>query len=220
MIITIDGPTASGKSTTARALAEQLGYYYLNSGKLYRALAYLLQQQGYDATRIAQVDEQEVRELLNPQRLIYRYQAGAEQIFFDGTDITNHLDSPQISDLASRLSVVPFVRNAVNALQHRLAEQHDVVADGRDVGSVVFPQAELKIFLTAPLEVRAKRWQKKQRGLGKELSFDQAVHDVGERDERDMTRAIAPLVVPEGAVVISNEDKTIDATVRDIVKLV
>lgn len=216
MIITIDGPVASGKSTVSRLLAQRLGYYYLCSGLLYRALAYLLvTRHGYTLETIANPDIKDINACFDAHFFVYQYdQKTEEHIFFDAQDITPYLKDTFIDKVTSLISVNKQVRSAVTAIQHAIAAQHDIVTDGRDVGSVVFPQAEFKFFVTASVAVRANRWRKDQEKYGKFLSFDEAVALITDRDNRDKYRDIAPLIVPQGAIVIDTTELTIQEAVE------
>lgn len=220
MIITIDGPTASGKSTTGRSLAKELNFYYLYTGLLYRALAYLLMHKyGYDLSTISHPDMQKVDEFLNPSKFEYRYDSqDRERIFFNGTDITDHLKGDRIGQAASILSTNTEVRNRLNELQRTIANSHNVVIDGRDSGSVVFPHAEKKFFLTALKEVRAERWRELQRKRGTNVSFEEALDFVQTRDARDSNRHIAPLIIPKGAEVIDSSTLTKSQTLNALLK--
>jgi len=215
MIITIDGPTASGKSTIARLVADQLGIYYLNSGLLYRALAYVLRTKaGYSTATITQPQQKDVVTYLDQKKLRYRYskESGA-RIIFEGNDITEYLKQGDIDEYASLVSTNPYVRNMVDAMQRTLASQHDFVADGRDTGSVVFPQAGIKFYLTASIPVRAQRWLQAQSKKDLNYSFDQAVTEITTRDERDKNRSVAPLIIPEGAQIVDSSELSISQTV-------
>lgn len=206
MIITIDGPTASGKTTVARMLARHLHYYYLSSGMLFRGLAYILVHEfRYDAHAIERVRAENVQRALDSQRLIYSYsQAVGEQLFFDDVNISNQLRDKKITEYASILATQQIVRDALIALQHRIADHHTIVVEGRDTGSVIFPHADVKFFLTASLETRAQRWYHDQKAKSRQISLDQAHAEVQERDERDMNRPLAPLVIPNNALVIDD----------------
>jgi cytidylate kinase len=224
MIITIDGPCASGKSTIGRLLAQRLGYYYLYSGLLYRALAYLLATHyNYTADTIAQVTQDHIEAIMDPQFFSYTYdvQAGRETIVFRGTIISaEQLTSPLADTLASVVSTNASVRSAVDAYQRQLAEQRNVIIDGRDAGSVVFKDADFKFFLTAALEVRAQRWAAHQKMQGHIFSEQEACALVAERDKRDANRLIAPLSIPPDAVVVDSSSMTPTQTVISIEKII
>jgi CMP/dCMP kinase len=206
MIITIDGPTASGKTTIARLLARELGYYYLSSGLLFRGLAYALVHDFlYNPEQLKNPREQDVQKALAGFKYSYDKQSG-EQLLINGKALSQELRSEAISQYASIIATNMMVRSALAKLQHSIADSHDLVAEGRDIGSAIFPNAQIKFFLTASLDVRASRWQKEQKTRGKDISLDVACNEVKARDERDATRAIAPLTVPDGAIVIDDSD--------------
>lgn len=218
MIITIDGPTASGKSTVGRQLAKELGYYYLYTGLLYRALAHILMKHhGYTLDTIAQPDMKLCNHILDSNRFVYRYDAqDRERIFFDGVDITPFLKGDTIGQTASIISTNPAVRRALNALQRSIADDHDIVIDGRDSGSVVFAHADFKFFLTAAQDERTRRWQEQQKKRGKSVSFAEAAQFISTRDTRDSTRKEAPLTIAKGAIEIDSTDLPIDQVVQFI----
>ena len=203
MIITIDGPTASGKTTIARMLAHKLGYYYLSSGLLFRGLAYaLVHEYRYQEENILNPRTQDIEDAC--RLLHYVYENNAEQLFFNEKNITDLLRENKISNYASMLGTNGSVRQHLAQLQHKIADDHDLIAEGRDMGSAIFPHAHIKFFLTASLDVRAERWAKDQRLKGRELSSAQAKEEVENRDARDMNRALAPLCVPKGAIIVDD----------------
>jgi len=218
MIITIDGPAVSGKSTLARAIAHLLGYYYLYSGSLFRALGYLLYTHaGYDAQNIAQVSQKDRDTFLDPTRFKYVYsQQNGERVFFDGVDITESLKTPVVDELASIVATNALVREALKDLQRTIAEGRDIVIDGRDSGTVVFPQADYTFYLTASAEERAKRMQQSLKKKGQSISVAQARSEIDERDARDTNRAISPLVKSEDAIVIDNTGLSKQETLKKI----
>lgn len=220
--ITIDGPVASGKSTISRMLAKKLGYYYIYSGALYRALAYvLIHNKGYTHEQLHHPEMSDVLECLNPLRLIYTYDAQSqERVFFDGIDITSHLKDSSIDQGASIVSTDPQVRDEINKLIRLIAQKFDVVVDGRDAGTVIFPDATKKFYLTAELDVRARRWQEAQRKLGNAYTHAQALQQLNERDKRDKERKIAPLVIPDEAILIDNSELDAEQTLAEIVNYI
>lgn len=222
MIITIDGPVASGKSTISRILAHKLDYYYLCSGLLYRALGYLLiNRYGYTIDTIANPEYDDVMKSFNPDLFSYQYtQDTQEHILFDGVDITIHLKDRFMDKIASIVSVNEMVRAAVTQIQRDIGLRHNIVTDGRDVGSVVFPHAQVKFFVTASVAVRADRWRNDQKKYGNHFSIDEAIAIITDRDERDKNRTIAPLVVPAGAVIIDTSDMSIEQTIDMMMKFV
>jgi cytidylate kinase len=226
MIITIDGPGASGKSSLAQAVAEKLSLYYLCSGMLYRACAYILHHYaGYSAEKIAHPTTEDVEQYCNQYRIRYVYTLNGIQIFFDNHDITAHLKSATIDLYSSLISADKAVRIEVLQLQQAIAQEaiaqdRDLIADGRDMGSVAFPDADYKFFVTASVDARARRWQKDQAARGNVVSLEEAVLAISERDERDTHRAHAPLVVPDGAIMIDNTDLTLEKTEEQVLSYI
>ena len=222
MIITIDGPTASGKSTVARELARRLGFYYLNTGMLYRAIAYVLMHyRNYSLSDVFQPQLDDLDYCLDPQKLAYYYEpSGTINIRFEGVDITPFLKHNSMDKASSTISVHPEVRSRLLEFQRWYGKKHDIVAEGRDLGTVVFPQAEVKFFLTASLEMRARRWQSDQKKYGEQFTLNQSEHEIAARDKRDQERTISPLKIPYGALVIDNTAYTIEQTVEHMMQQV
>lgn len=218
MIITIDGPTASGKSTAARKLSKKLGFRCLSSGSIYRAVAYLLIEEcGYTQERLIDPQENDIRLILDDDRLRCGTQPNDCGItLFDGHDVTRFLKTEKISQAASIIATNKMVRGAINALLRRLADNYDLVAEGRDMGSVVFAHADIKFFLTASVEVRAHRWQKVQEKTGHLISMQEAKKQIESRDERDSKRIIAPLIVAPGAIVIDTSSLSIEQVIDSL----
>jgi CMP/dCMP kinase len=218
MIITLDGPVASGKSTVARLLAEQLGYTYLNSGLLFRALAYLyLRDKQYTLDALPTINVHGIEKCINEGHLHYTYthEYGAQIILYD-TDITSLLKNPLIDQGASIISTHPGVRQALLMYQRSFAQGKDIVVDGRDSGTVVFPEAQYKFYLTASVEVRAQRWQRDQQAKGNDKDLEECIAFIQERDTRDSTRSIAPLKPAADALIID----TSTLTLQDVVGLI
>lgn len=200
MIITIDGPAGCGKSTLAKALAKKLGILYIDTGATYRAAALAAKMHGIDET-----SPEEVAELTERSKIELCGEPDNLRILLDGKDVSDEIRTPEVSDLASRISTLPRVRRALVNLQRRIAEGTDAVLEGRDTGSVVFPDAELKIYLDASSEERAKRraddWEDA-------LGIEKIEAEITRRDRRDSTRADSPLTIADGAVII---DSTVTA---------
>jgi cytidylate kinase len=221
MIITIDGPVASGKSTIGKLLAKKLGAYYIYTGLLYRALAYLLMRDyGYTLASINKPQQKDIDAIVQPQRFAYRYDdQHGEHIWFDQKNITTLLKNPVTDQASSILSINEYVRNVLNKIQREIANQPMVIIDGRDAGSVVFPNADYKFFLTADPRERAQRWQMQQQQKGNTISLQQALQFLEERDLRDSQRSVAPLVVPEGAHVVDTTAMSIEQVVAKMMSL-
>jgi CMP/dCMP kinase len=222
MIITIDGPTASGKSSVAQGLAKKLGFHCLSSGMLYRALAYILIEYfGYSLEKVSNPNVQNIYAALDSRRFSYTIDIqGCGQVSFDGKDITPFLKSESISQASSIMATNKGVRDTLDALQRTLAQQFDIVTEGRDMGSVVFPHADVKFFLTASLDERARRWQDVQKKLGAVISLDEAKRQIQERDTRDRERPIAPLIIPKDAIIIDNTHLSLAQTTDLMMKYI
>src|SRR3990167_9212438 len=197
ILITLDGSTASGKSTVARLVAQELDIMYLNSGLLYRALGYILMRDyTYTPDHLLSLDQMlgnRVMHVISPYTLVYAYAASTgPQIIYRGEDITDFLKNPVVDRAASIISLHSMVRERLLPFQRLLAESSSLIADGRDCGTIVFPNASHKFFLTALLDVRAQRWQRDQLKKGYVVDAAAAQTAVHERDTRDSLRTIAP----------------------------
>lgn len=214
-VIAIDGPAGSGKSTLARLLADALGFVYLDTGAMYRALALLAQREGVDPT-----DEPVLTRLAETMQLKFQRTNGEQRVLLNGEDVSEAIRHPNIGQLASRISVHSDVRRALVAKQRAIAQQvHGLVAEGRDTTTVVFPEAILKIFLTASPEERARRRQAQLREQGIDLPFEEVLREIRERDERDSTRADSPLRQADDAVRIENDHLTKEQTLQRVLEL-
>jgi cytidylate kinase len=176
----------------------------------------LITFRGYTVETLDQLQQKDIDYCFDADCFSYRYnEPNNEHIFFNHIDITSHLKDQIIDKVASIISVNMHVRHAVTAMQHAIAADHDIVTDGRDVGSVVFPHADYKFFITASIEVRAQRWlQDQQEKYNNHFSLEQAITIITDRDKRDRTREIAPLVIPENAIIIDTSDMTIEQTIE------
>lgn len=204
-MITIDGPAGAGKSTVARELARRLGYRLIDTGALYRAVAWRVREAG-----IRPGDTRALERLLAETTIDLRDGA----VLVDGRDVTGEIRSAEIGELASRLAALPAVRGKVTPIQRRLAAAGGAVLEGRDTGSVVCPDAEVKFYLDASPEVRASRRQRELAERGIEAEMGAVSSEILRRDRQDMERALAPLVVPVGAAVIDSTGKSVDEVVR------
>lgn len=222
MIITIDGPSASGKSTIGRKLAKHLGYYYAYSGLLFRALAYLLiHERGYKEYDLRNPRAEDIEYCFDPEQFYYQFNDQfQERVFFQEIDITPHLKISFIDQMSSILSINKRVRERIVAIQRDVARDYSVVVDGRDAGSVVFPDADIKFFLTASVEIRAERWRQEQIKIGNDYSREEAIEKINERDQRDRKRELAPLIIPDDAIVVDSSQMTVDQTVEKMLSFI
>jgi len=214
-VVTIDGPAAAGKSTTARAVANRLGFLYLDTGALYRAFALKALERG-----VAPDDAAAIERCAAETTLDLAGTPGRPQVWLDGVDVTDRIRTPEVSEMSSRLAALPAVRRWLKGIQRGLRERGPLIAEGRDLGTVVFPDAEVKIFLDADPETRAgRRYQELQR-LGMAVSREDVGEEVGRRDERDRTRAESPHVAAPGAVVIDTSNLDMQGQIDAVLEVV
>lgn len=222
LTIAIDGPAGSGKSSVARLIAQQLGYTYLDSGAMYRALALKALQGGGVALSSARELEDLARDTqieLRPVPPTLQDPSIHNQVFLDGEDVTQSIRTNEVAQAASRVATVPGVRKILVAQQQRAGADGGVVMEGRDIGSVVFPNAELKIFLDAAPPARAERRSKEHIEKGEHVDVGKALEEIRERDKRDSERKQSPLVRAADAVFVDNTAIDVEETARLIVKL-
>ncbi len=206
-VITIDGPTASGKGTVAGRVAETLGFALLDSGALYRLTALSALEGGVDLT-----DEPAVAKLAAGLQVVFQ----GERILLAGREVSDAIRAEHVGVAASRIATLPAVRSALVDLQHSFRKAPGLVADGRDMGTVIFPDAGLKVFLTASVEARADRRYKQLIGKGFSANMADLLQDLRERDARDTQRAVAPLKPAEGAHLLETSDMSIDQAVAQV----
>ena len=209
--IAIDGPAGAGKSTIAKAVAKSLGYYYVDTGALYRGLAFGLMQKG-----VPFADEKAVENEIKNIDVELLYENGVQKVFCNGTDCSTLIRTSEIGEGASVISQYASVRGKLLDLQRNVARRHSCVMDGRDIGSVVLPHANKKFFLTASPEVRARRRTLEFREKGEPANYENILEEVKKRDERDMNRAVAPLKQVEDAIFIDSSDLNIEEVVDRI----
>ena len=214
--IAIDGPSGAGKSTMARQLAKNFGFIYVDTGAIYRTLGLACYRAGIDRK-----DAKAVMALLPTLEIKIQYNAAGEQcMILNGEDVSRDIRLPEISACASDVSAHQEVRSFLLDMQRRFARENNVIMDGRDIGTVVLPDAELKIFLTASPEARARRRHKELLAKGEDVSFEEVLRDMKYRDEQDSTRAAAPLKKAEDAVEVDSSDLNFEETIGLLSELV
>ena len=214
--IAIDGPAGAGKSTIARRLAQEMGYRYVDTGAIYRTVAYFM-----DLWGVSPKDTDGVNRYIDELTVNIEYDdEGAQHMIMNGMDVTADIRTPEISQKASLIAAQPVVREALLDMQREAARQYDVVMDGRDIGSVVLPKATVKIFLTASAEVRAHRRCKELQEKGQKVDCDQILKDIRQRDYQDTHRDIAPLKMTRDSVKLDTSDMTIDQVIAAMKKII
>ena len=212
--VAIDGPAGAGKSTIAKLVAKEKGYIYVDTGAMYRGLAIHFLDKGIEAG-----DTEKIIEACSDADVTIRYEDGLQQVYLNDVNITARLRDEVVGNMASKSSAIPAVRAKLLELQRGLAREQDVIMDGRDIGTCVLPEADVKVYLTASVETRAKRRYDDLTEKGVACDFDAIAKDIEERDYRDMTRETAPLKQAEDAVLVDSSDMTIDEVVAAIVAL-
>lgn len=207
--IAIDGPAGAGKSTIAKKLAKELGYVYVDTGAMYRAIAYYFLQNQVDVN-----DEEAIASACPNVNVTIAYQNGDQQVLLNGENVNGVIRKEEVGKTASTTSVYPVVRAKLMDLQRELAMKENVIMDGRDIGTVVLPNADVKIFLTASSKVRAKRRYDELTEKGVECDFDEIEKDIIDRDYRDMHRETAPLKQAEDAILLDSSELDIDGVVN------
>lgn len=209
--IAIDGPAGAGKSTIAKKLAKKISFIYVDTGAMYRAMGYYFLQHGIQAE-----EEDKIKEACNDISVALAYEDGVQKVLLNGEDISGKIRQEEVGNMASATSGYGFVRAKLLSLQQDMAAQHNVIMDGRDIGTCVLPNAQLKIFLTASVEVRAKRRYDELVEKGESCNLTEIEKDISERDYRDMHREIAPLKAAEDAVMLDSSNMNIDEVVEAI----
>ena len=209
--VAIDGPAGAGKSTIAKLVAKEKGYIYVDTGAMYRGLAIHFLNRGIDPE-----DRRAVAEACRDAEVTIGYEDGVQQIYLNGENVTSMLRAEETGNMASKTSAIPEVREKLLELQRSLAREKDVIMDGRDIGTNILPNADVKIYLTASVETRARRRYDELQEKGEDCSLEEISRDIRERDERDMTREIAPLKKADDAVLVDSSDMTIQQVVDEI----
>lgn len=213
--IAIDGPAGAGKSTIAKRIAAELSFIYVDTGAMYRAIAYYLIQYGISGEDVAAITEA-CRDI----DVSIEYQDGSQVVLLNGENVNPYIRTEQVSKMTSMVSVYPVVREKLLELQRKLAAENDVLMDGRDIGTCILPNADVKIYLTASSRVRAERRYLEQTARGTVCSLEEIEQEIIDRDYRDMHREIAPLKQAEDAIVVDSSDMTIDQVVETVVDIV
>lgn len=213
--IAIDGPSGSGKSTLAKAVARELGIVYVDTGALYRTVAYYVFVRGVNPN-----SPYEVGALLPEIKIEMKYEDGAQRVILNGEDLGDKIRLPEMSMYASAVSSIPAVRSFLLDMQKNLARENSVVMDGRDIGTVIIPDADVKIFLTASNECRARRRTLELQNKGIDAKYEDVLKDMIERDKNDKNRDIAPAIPADDAIVFDNSVMSVEECVREIVRLV
>ena len=209
--VAIDGPAGAGKSTIAKLVAKEKGYIYVDTGAMYRGLAIHFLKKGIDPE-----NKEAVAKACQDAEVTIGYENGIQQIYLNGENVTEMLRTEEVGNMASKTSAIPEVREKLLDLQRSLAREKDVIMDGRDIGTNILPDADVKIYLTASVETRAERRYKELKEKGEICDLAEISRDIRERDERDMTREIAPLKKAEDAVLVDSSDMTIKEVVDEI----
>ena len=213
--IAIDGPAGAGKSTIAKRVAQALSYIYVDTGAMYRAMALYLHRNGIDAG-----DTEKIAAACTGADISIEYRDGEQVVLLGGENVNPYLRTQEVSAMASRSSAVPQVRTRLVELQQELAAAQNVVMDGRDIGTVVLPDAQVKIYLTASVEVRARRRFLELQEKGEPAVLEEIAAEIAERDHRDMTREVSPLRQAEDAVLVDTSDMTIDEVTQRIMEII
>lgn len=214
IVVAIDGPAGAGKSTIAKLTAEKLGYAYIDTGAMYRSVAWKFLQTGKS------FDEAFIGTLAYNMVIDFKPEANVNRVFVDGLEVTADIRTPEVTGIVSRVAAIGAVREAMVAQQRRMGETGGVLMDGRDIGTVVFPKAQLKIFLTASVEERARRRYKEMVEKGQQIELLQLQQDIAERDKQDSERAISPLCQAEDAILLDTSDMSIHQVTEKIMQLV
>lgn len=214
IVVAIDGPAGAGKSTIAKLTAEKLGYAYIDTGAMYRSVAWKFLQTGKP------FNEEFISSLAYNMIIDFKPEANVNRVFVDGAEVTADIRTPEVTGIVSRVAAIGAVREAMVAQQRRMGKVGGVLMDGRDIGTVVFPNAQLKIFLTASVEERARRRYKEMVGNGQEIELLQLQQDIAERDKQDSERAISPLRQADDAILLDTSDMDIQQVTEKIMQLV
>ena len=207
--VAIDGPAGAGKSTIAKALAKELGFHYVDTGAIYRTLGYF-----FDLIGIGPKDIDGITKYIDECVIEIEWdEDGSQHMFLNEIDVSEDIRTPEISKIASAVSAHALVRDTLLDMQRDVAKKHNVIMDGRDIGSVVLPRADVKFFLTASAEVRAQRRYEELKAKGSRDTYEKVLKEVNDRDHADMTRSVAPLKQTKSHILVDTSDMTIDQVI-------
>ena len=213
--IAIDGPSGAGKSSIAKAVAAALGIVYVDTGALYRTVGYYVRSQG-----VTREDKAGIVACLPAIHIEVRYENGAQHVYLNGEDLGDKIREPEISMYASAVSAVPAVRDFLLDTQRDIAAKNSVIMDGRDIGTVILPNADVKIFMTASVQARAKRRTLELAAKGIEAKYEDVLREMEERDANDRDREVAPAVAAPDAILLDNSDLTVEGTVQAVLDII
>ena len=213
--IALDGPSGAGKSTVAKALAKELGVVYVDTGALYRTVGYFVRQNDADPK-----SPEAVGALLDKIHIEIKYVDGAQHVYLNGEDLGDKIRTPEMSMYASAVSAIPSVRAFLLETQRDIARKNSVVMDGRDIGTVILPDAEVKVFMIASAEARAKRRYKELIAKGENVQYETVLAEMIERDHNDKNRDIAPAIPADDAVIMDNSHMSVEDNVKAIIDLI
>ena len=213
--IALDGPSGAGKSTVAKALAKELGVVYVDTGALYRTVGYFVRQNNTDPK-----DPEAVAALLDKIHIEIKYVDGSQHVYLNGEDLGDKIRTPEMSMYASAVSAIPAVRAFLLDTQRDIARKNSVVMDGRDIGTVILPDAEIKVFMIASAEARAKRRYKELIAKGENVQYETVLAEMIERDNNDKNRDIAPAIPADDAVIMDNSDMSVEENVQAVINLI
>ena len=213
--IALDGPSGAGKSTVAKALARELGVVYVDTGALYRTVGYFVRQNNADPK-----DPEAVAALLDKIHIEIKYVDGSQHVYLNGEDLGDKIRTPEMSMYASAVSAIPAVRAFLLDTQRDIARKNSVVMDGRDIGTVILPDAEVKVFMVASAEARARRRYKELILKGENVQYETVLAEMIERDNNDKNRDIAPAVPADDAVIMDNSEMSIEDNVQAVIELI
>lgn len=212
-VIAIDGPAGAGKSTVSELAAKKLGYIYIDTGAMYRAVACKVLRQNRAAT------DELITEIAKDIEVDLTYENGKTKVFMDGEEVTEEIRMPLVNHIVPKVARVGFVREKLTELQRKMAERGGVIMDGRDIATHVLPNADVKIYLTASIEERARRRCDELSAKGYDTDFDEIAKEIELRDKQDMERDIAPLIKADDATLIDSSNMTVDEVVNQILKM-